>query len=211
MGCAPAERGGRQAASPPQRSWEDKVPSGHEEEGGRPRGHCQRPPKGAREGCDRGLRHAGPTQDRQGLEKQPSDRTTPAGLQPLTGHRPSSLSARGWPALSSSPIQQKHGSGAARPPHRGLSRTLCPAATSHRAKHSTRLKPALRCGKAPGRTTPHTVEQAGCPTTREDQGRTQAPCSPGEHGPWQPWVGRMWPARQLVQLSRGCLQLSATG
>ena len=126
MGCAPAERGGRQAASPPQRSWEDKVPSGHEEEGGRPRGHCQRPPKGAREGCDRGLRHAGPTQDRQGLEKQPSDRTTPAGLQPLTGHRPSSLSARGWPALSSSPIQQKHGSGAARPPHRGLSRTLCP-------------------------------------------------------------------------------------
>lgn len=115
----------------------------------------QRPPEGAQDGCDRGLRHAGPIQDRQGLEKQPSDRTTPAELQPLTGHRPSSMSAWRWPALSSSPIQQERGPGAARPPHRGLSWTLCPTAASHRANHSPRLKLALRCGKAPRRTTPH--------------------------------------------------------
>lgn len=54
-----------------------------------------------------------------------------------------------------------------------------PEAAPHKASHSPRLQPAPRCGKAPRRSPPHAVGQAGHLATHEDQGRTRVPCPLG--------------------------------
>lgn len=92
------------------------------------------------------------------------------------------MSAWHWPALSSSPIQQERGPGAARPPHRGLSWTL-PHGRIPQSQPLTQAQASSALWQSPQEDHPTCVEQAGCPATREDQDRTQALYSPGEREP----------------------------